>query len=260
MKKRERKKEWFDSERYWRATFPFMFPEKTFGGAAETVRKALMLARVEGKSALDLCCGPGRCSIALAEQGFTVTGVDRTKYLLEKARERARTAGARIEWIAQDMRDFVRPDAFDFALSVYTSFGYFEDRNEDARVLANVFASLRPGGAFLLDVMGREVLAKSFLPSSADTFPDGSTLVEQRQILDDWTRIRSKWTIIRNGKTQSFTLQLNLYSGQELREKMQHAGFVDIQLYGSIDGIPYGPDAKRLVAVGRKPKQATPRR
>ena len=42
-----------------------------------------------GKSALDLCCGPGRCSIALAQRGFTVTGVDRTRYLLDKARKRA---------------------------------------------------------------------------------------------------------------------------------------------------------------------------
>jgi SAM-dependent methyltransferase len=254
MKRRKRKKEWFDSERYWRETFPFMFPEKTFATATETVRKALMLARVEGRSALDLCCGPGRCSIALAEQGFTVTGVDRTKYLLDKARARAKTLDATIEWVTQDMRDFVRPDAFDFVLSMFTSFGYFEDRNEDARVLANIIASLRRGGAVLIDVLGREVLAKSFLPSSADTLPDGSILVEQRQILDDWTRIRSKWTIIRNSKTQNFTIELNLYSGQELREKMQNVGFVDIQLYGSFDGIPYGPDAKRLVAVGRKPK------
>ena len=78
--------------------------------------------------------------------------------------------------------------------------------------------------------------------------------MEQRQVFDDWTRVRSKWTIIRDGKAQRLTFQVNLYSGQELREKMQSTGFVDIQLYGSVDGIPYGPDAKRLIAVGRKRK------
>ena len=41
--------------------------------------------------------------------------------------------------------------------------------------------------------------------------------------------------------------------GQELREKMERAGFVEVRLCGSLDGDPYGPEAQRLIAIARKP-------
>jgi 2-polyprenyl-3-methyl-5-hydroxy-6-metoxy-1,4-benzoquinol methylase len=254
MKKHVRKKQWFDQDTFWRKTFPFMFPEKRFAVAAETIVKILKLTKVRGKTALDLCCGPGRCSIALAKRGFSVTGVDRTKYLLDEARTRARAAGVNVEWIQQDMRDFVRPNAYHLVLSMFTSFGYFENREEDSVVLANVYKCLRPGGAFFIDLMGKEILARSFVPASAQTLPNGSTLLEQRSIVSDWNRISNDWTIIQNGTAERFTLELNLYSGQELREKMERVGLVDVKLYGDIDGESYGPEAKRLIAVGWKPR------
>ena len=65
----------------------------------------------------------------------------------------------------KDMRDFTRAETYDIALSIFTSFGYFEDPRQDVAVLRNVFASLRPGGAFLIDMNGKEVIARKFLPS-----------------------------------------------------------------------------------------------
>ena len=107
MNKR-RKKEWFDDDSLWRDLYPFMFPEKRFADADEQVHRVLELTKPKGKSALDLCCGPGRCSMALAQRGFTVTGVDRTKFLLDKARAKARAAKIKIEWVRQDMPDGLR--------------------------------------------------------------------------------------------------------------------------------------------------------
>ena len=254
MKKQTRTKEWFDESAFWRTTFPFMFPESRFSAASDTVRKVLMLTKVRGKSALDLCCGPGRCSIALAARGFSVTGVDCTKYLLDKARARARAAGVRVEWVQQDMRDFARPGAYHLALSMFTSFGYFNRRDEDTAVLSNVLRSLRRGGVFFIDIMSTEILARSYQPVSTQTLPDGSILVERRRIIDDWTRIVNEWTVIQKGSARKFDLQLNLYSGQGLREKMEQVGFADVKLYGDVDGTPYGPEAKRLIAIGSKPK------
>lgn len=124
--KLKRKKEWFDDDSFWRAFYPFMFPENRIADADGHMKKALILTKPPARTALDLCCGPGRCSIALAKRGFSVTGVDRTKYLLDKARARARAASVRIEWVQEDMRDFVRPGSFALVLSMFTSFGYFD--------------------------------------------------------------------------------------------------------------------------------------
>jgi len=249
-----RKKEWFDNESLWTDLYPFLFPAKRFTNAFDQIDKALALARPRGKAALDLCCGPGRCAIALAKRGFTVTGVDRTDFLLRKAKAKARYARLRIEWVKQDMRDFVRPDAFDLAINMFTSFGYFDDKQEDLRVLENVFASLKTGGVFVIDVMGKETLAKIFMPTISQVLPDGTMLVQRHEVFDDWTRIRNEWTLIRKGRAKRFTFHLTVYSGQELRDRLESVGFRSVVLYGNLDGEPYGPDANRLIAVARKPK------
>jgi SAM-dependent methyltransferase len=251
MSKR-RKREWFDDDSFWQELYPFMFPEQRFRDASEHVEKALALARPVGNAALDLCCGPGRCAIALAKAGFKVTGVDRTKFLLDKARTKARSVKARIEWIRMDMRDFIRADAFDLVLSMFTSFGYFDDKNEDLQVLHNIFTSLKPGGVCLIELMGKEGLARIFQPTTSEVLPDGSRLVQRHEIFDDWTRIRNEWMLIRKGRARSFRFHHTIYSGQELRDRIMQAGFADVKLYGNLEGDEYGPNADRLIAVSRK--------
>jgi hypothetical protein len=41
---------------------------------------------------------------------------------------------------------------------------------------------------------------------------------------------------------------------------MEHAGFVAVKLHGNLDGDSYGPDAERLIAVGRKPLSSHPKK
>lgn len=49
-----------------------------------------------------------------------------------------------------------------------------------------------------------------------------------------------------------FTFHHTNYSGQELQDRMEQLGFTDVTLYGNLDGEEYGPQAQRLIAVGRK--------
>lgn len=254
MKSPRRKKEWFDDESFWREFYPFMFPEQRFAAAAEQMKKALALTKPSGKSVLDLCCGPGRCSIALAKKGYVVTGVDRTKYLLDKARTNAKAVNTKIEWIQKDMRDFLRESSFDLVLSMFTSFGYFDDPREDLGVLNNVLTSLKPGGTCLMELLGKEFLAKIFQPTISSVLPDGTIVVQRHEIFDDWTRVRNEWLLIKKSQVKRFRFHHRVYSGQELRTLMEHAGFVAVKLYGDLDGNAYGTNAERLIAVGRKAK------
>jgi SAM-dependent methyltransferase len=248
-----RKKEWFADDSFWRDLYPYIFSEKRFSDAAEQVDRLLALTKPLGKSVLDLCCGPGRWAIPLAQRRFLVTGVDRAKFLLDKAKAKARSGSLKIEWVQEDMRDFVRPESFDLALSLFSSFGYFHDKQEDLRVLRNMFASLRPRGVCLIDLAGKEVLAKILQPTTVEALSDGSQVVERHEIIDEWTRVHNEWTLIRKGRAKTFRFDITIYSGQELKDRMTAAGFVDVKLYGSLDGTEYGPNGQRLIAVGRKP-------
>ena len=246
-----RRPEWFDNDAFWRDLYPLL--ARRSAEADEDTSRLLTLTKPQGQAVLDLGCGPGRFALALAQRGFAVTGVDRTKFYLDKARAQARKARLRIEWVRQDMRDFVRPDSYDLALSLLSSFGYFEDQREDLRMLRNLLTSLRPGGVCLVDVMGKEVLARIAQPTTSEIVDEDTTLVVRHEICSDWTRIRNEWLFIQGDKIRRYQFEHTVYSGQELRARLEQAGFVDVKLYGGFDGADYGLNARRLIAVGRKP-------
>jgi SAM-dependent methyltransferase len=251
--KPNRDTEWFDDDEFWRALSPILLAKERCGDAAALASKVLRLAKPKGRDLLDLCCGPGRWAIPLARRGYRVTGVDRTKGYLDQARAAAAAARVRIEWVRQDMRDFVRPDAFDVALSMFTSFGYFDDKGEDLRVLRNLCTSLRPGGSLLMEMAGKEILARIFQPTTSTVLPDGGLLIERHEVFDGWSRVRNEWTFIKAGKARTWRFHLTLYSGQELRDRLESAGFTDVQLFGSFDATAYDQSAQRLIVVGRRP-------
>lgn len=245
--------QWFEDDSLWVDTYPYMFSPSRLAAAETEVEPLLALVGAKPHSILDLCCGPGRFAVPLTRRGYQVTGVDRTAYFLNKAKERAARENVNVEWVQEDMRTFVRPGAYDLALSMFTSFGYFDDKDEDLTVLRNVFASLRPGGALVMDVVGKELVAGKFEPARSRKHADGSVVIDRREVLDDWTRIRMEWTIIKGDDVRVYTINHTVYSGQELKDRFVAAGFADVKLYGNIGGAPYGPEADRLIVVGRKP-------
>lgn len=244
--------EWFEDGSFWIAMYPYMFRSERFELAKEQVEKILILLGFQGSSVLDLCCGPGRHAVPLAQRGICVTGVDRTPFLLAKAQERAQAGNVQIEWILEDMRNFVRQDAYDLVLNLFTSFGYFDNPEDDLKVLRNIYQSLKIGGACLIDVVGKEGLARGLQPTTSEEMPDGTILVQRSKIFDDWGRIRNEWILIKEGKARTFELHHTVYSGQELKDRLKQAGFKRVQLYGDLDGNEYGINAKRLVAVAWK--------
>ncbi|MCF7890834.1 class I SAM-dependent methyltransferase [Candidatus Bipolaricaulota bacterium] len=146
--------EWFQNERIWKTRFqPELWEE-----APEQVDKILQLLDLQGTAKiLDLCCGEGRHSLELALRGHEVTGVDLSERNLSEAREKAAEADLEIDFVQEDMRDYYTQETFDVALNLGTSFGYFEYERENTKVIENIYSSLRSGGKFLLEHIGKEV-------------------------------------------------------------------------------------------------------
>ncbi len=244
--------DWFDDESFWNGLYPFMFAERKFDIAEDEARSILDLVNLGEGDVLDLACGPGRHAVALAKEGFRVTGVDLSPFLLQKAISLARTESVDVEWVRDDMRHFVRPEAFNLVINIFTSFGYFDDKRDDMTVLQNIHRNLRAGGALVMDVMGKEWLARGFLPTTSEELADGRLLVQRHEIFDDWTRIKNQWILIEGDKATTFRFHHTVYSGQEIRGSLLDVGFSDVQLFGGLDGSEYGLNARRLVAVARK--------
>lgn len=244
---------WFEDETFWQSSYPFLFPEEKFVAGEAEVAALQKLTGLSFGRVLDLCCGPGRHSIPLARQGAEVTAVDRSRFLLEKARSRAGLETLNIEWVQEDMRTFVRPSRFELVINLFTSFGYFGDVDEDLAVLRNVFCSLVLGGLFVIDVIGKEIVARGFAPNVVEKREDGTMLVKTREITDNWYRIRSHWLLIRDREVTHIHFDHALYSGRELVDLLKRTGFENVKLFGSLQGDPYDLNARRLVAVAVKP-------
>ncbi len=244
--------EWYEDDGLWDGLYPFMFSDRSFDLAEDEVNSVLDLAGLEQGDVLDLACGPGRHATVLARKGFGVTGVDLSSFLLEKAVARARAENVQVDWIREDMRRFVRPEAFDLVMSMFTSFGYFDDRRDDVTVLRNVHNSLRVGGALVMDTMSKEWLAMNFQPTTSEELDGGRLLFRRHEILGDWSRVRNRWTLIEEGKARTFSFQHAVYSGLELEDRLLGVGFRAVQLFGGLDRRTYDLNAARLIAVARK--------
>jgi SAM-dependent methyltransferase len=244
--------DWFADESFWEAVYPFIFSETARESAVNDVTAIRSLVGRPFGTVLDLCCGPGRHSVAFARQGARVTAVDRSPFLLDRARQYASAAGVDVRWAQADMRDFIEPSRFDLAVNLFTSFGYFDNPADNARVLANVAASLAPGGAFVIDIVGKEVVARVFQQCGIQDSPDGAVLVQRRKVIDDWSRMENEWLVIRAAAVQSFRFRHWVYSAVELRALLKDAGFGKIDIFGSLDGSPYGVEASRLIVRAYK--------
>jgi SAM-dependent methyltransferase len=246
------KKPWHEQDAFWAAMRPFLFSESLWNEAPAQIEQALILLDVRsGAKVLDLCCGPGRHTLELARRGLQVTGVDRTAAYLEEARRRAEIEGLKTELVQEDMRSFCRPDAFDGAINLFTSFGYFENAEDNRRVLTNVYRSLRDNGAFVIDMAGKEVVAAGFQERDWREV-DGTVLLEERKISADSSRMDNRWTVLDGPSRKEFHVTHRLYSADEITSLLTECGFAPVDVYGDFSGAAYDQNADRLVVVAHK--------
>jgi len=245
-------KPWHEYEAFWRAWRDWGFNEELLDEAGPEVEQIAVLAGVEaGARVLDAACGFGRHSVAFAQRGFQVTGVDRVASYLDEARERVQAEGLDAEFILSDLRTFQSPDPFDLAVNCMTAFGYFEDQADNVRVMQTLCDALKPGGALVMDLMGKEVLARVFQVRDW-TERNGVFLLQERKVERGWSWMNDRWLYITPDGQHEFPVCLWLYSAQELTDMARGVGFSEATAYGDFEGNPYDHEAKRLVMVARK--------
>jgi SAM-dependent methyltransferase len=93
-----------------------------FGPALDDDALLRLVGPLEGRRVLDLGCGAGASSVALARAGARVTAVDPSTARLTRARHAADLAEVKVEFHHCDLADlaFVRADSVDAALAVYS--------------------------------------------------------------------------------------------------------------------------------------------
>jgi SAM-dependent methyltransferase len=254
--------EWFKDSNFWEQYAPIMFDNAHWKEVPAVADGITCLANfdfygetskipVNSPRVLDLCCGFGRISAELARRGFSVTGVDITESYLQTAKEEASYEKLDIEYLKADAREFVRPDFFDLAVNLYISFGYFENQKDDLLLVSNVYKSLKNGGSFIIETMGKEIAVRDFV--EREWFERaGFTVLTQYEALDSWTFLKNRWILVKDGKKIEKVFAQRLYSASELRALLLEAGFSKVEIFGDWDESLYDRRAAKLIVVGRK--------
>lgn len=177
---------------------------------------------------LDVGCGFGRHSIEFARRGHAVTGIDPSSALLDEARRRVANqsldAGS-IEFVHGGGADFVRPDAFDLAVCLFTTLGQRASRAHPsgaATILQNVRSSLRLGATFVLEVPERDraiaaLVEHEYLGPTEVTrsFDPQSAVLTERFVTP----------------TGTYDLAYELFSRDELTELLETSGLRIVTTY-----------------------------
>ena len=201
---------------------------------------------------LDLACGGGRHAIELARRGYKVVGLDLSETLLEVAREAAAEEGVEIEFVHFDMRAIPFDDTFGTVLNFFTSFGYFEDEEDNLEVLRGIGRALVPGGRFLIDHINREHVLANLVPEDSSV-ENGRLVTQRRRFVQETGRLEKRITIEEGGESEEFLESVRLYTRGEFGSLAESAGLQVVDVFGALDGSEFGTESARMVVLGRRP-------
>lgn len=123
----------------------------------------------KGCRMLDVACGKGRHSKALADMGFDVTGIDLSLPSIEEAKN---FEDENLHFYQHDMRLPFWMNYFDFAFNFFTSFGYFKTQREHNNAIRSIAQSVKKNGTLVIDYLNVHYaearLEKSFIKQVND--------------------------------------------------------------------------------------------
>lgn len=189
----------------------------------------LLLARLRpGAAVLDVCCGTGWVSQAVAAQGFAVTGFDLSLAMLARARVNAPDC----RLLRADASGFACRPIFEGAISTGNSLNVIADPAVVAQVLQRVHDALAPGGIFCSDVLLSDF---QLPPQTVEAMVEEGLVAIWREDFDAAAGLMSGDQILFYRDGSSWQRRDSRYSAQlfaeaEIRAALGAAGFTAIRL------------------------------
>ena len=199
-----------------------------------------------GSNILDCGCGRGRHSVHLSKRDFEGTGLDISKKSISCAKKQEKK---NLTFHEHDLRNIFKTNHYDAALSLFTSFGYFENESDNDKVIKTISSSLKKHGWFVLDFMNAEKEIKE-LVANQQCKADNVLYDVQRSLQNNC--IVKEITVTDKGEKQFFREQVKAYKQSDLENFFGKNHLEIVHLLGdyslsSFDKIK----SERLILIGR---------
>jgi SAM-dependent methyltransferase len=226
------------SDRYWfDAVADFLGPAYlrnafTMGTEQEVDFLVDALALEPGMRLLDVGCGPGRHSLALAQRGFDVVGVVHSSEFVRLARDAAAAAGLTAPFEELDVRVLDRPGEFDATICLCQGgFGLLGGRDETG-VFGRIAATVRRGGAIAVSAFSAAFALRHLEP--------GEDFDPATGVLHEVATVRGP-----DGNEAPFDLWTTCFTARELELLARGAGLDHVEVHGVTPGA-YARQRPRL--------------
>lgn len=174
---------------------------------------------------LDLACGKGRHSIYLNQMGFDVTGVDLSENSIAEAKK---SENDKLHFAVHDMREPCN-EKYDAILNLFTSFGYFENDNDNFKTLKAIHDSLSDYGFAVIDFMNVYTVIDNLVASELKNV-DGIDFHIKRKVVDGF--ILKEIDFVDNGQTFHFTEKVRALTLEDFEQMMEEAGIYLLDTFG----------------------------
>lgn len=239
-------KDWFNSEYYLK-----VYSHRDLTEAERLVDLIIKNTRIEkGASVLDMACGAGRHAIGFAGFGYSVTAVDLSELLISVAKKNAEQKNVQIEFILSDILEFDITKRFDLVVNLFTSFGFFENDDDNYAVIQKSYSLLKKGGFFVLDYFNKNYLINNIIPTTVFS-ENGEKIIQNRTVSNN--RVIKNITVESNGNSYDYYESVRLYSSEEIIDYFKKAGFNNLLTLGDYYGSYFNKNlSQRLIVFGQK--------
>ena len=204
-----------------------------------------------GGTVLDVGCGFGRHSIELAKRGFAVTGIDPAKAMIAAAKQQAQEANVSVDFQQVAGQTFVSEKVFDTAVCLFSTLGQISATGDNLGLVERVYACLKDGGYFVVEVPQRDTAVAQLKPS--DKFGEGERYTAvTRQYHSETHVVTETFDLVAPEKTVTYLLQYRLFHQTELVDLLVNVGFTVTAMSGNYTGDPLTTDSLTMVMVCQK--------
>lgn len=233
---------WFDSPFYHK-----LYANRDQEEADRFIRALVRRLNLQpGDPVLDLACGAGRHARVMHAMKLDVSAIDLSPNSIHKARQ---ISDAKIRFEVADMRSFDLNTSFQAIFNLFTSFGYFEQRRDNEKVLSTVVKHLNKGGTFVIDYLNATKVMRDLVPEE-QIQRDGVTFDIRRECADGF--VLKHITFDDPKGTRQFTERVQLFNLAELEEMLEAAGLQVVDTFGSYELTPFNEqESPRLILITR---------
>lgn len=201
-----------------------------------------------GARMLDLACGRGRHARYLCDKGFEVTGIDLSPANIEKARQ---LQCGNLFFEVHDMRHPYRSGYFQYVFNFFTSFGYFDNVEDNQATVDAIADGLVAGGYVVIDFLNAQRVIDRLTTYEEKTVKDIHFQIE-KQFRPPFIEKEIRFTD--QGQSFHFKEQVQALCLADFQQYFSRAGLTVEAVFGNYALAPFdAAQSDRLIVLGKKP-------